>query len=150
MPIANYTTTVPAQNSVNEIQRLLVAHHAKSVMVDYEGQEPVGLAFLIPTKNGDEVSFRLPANIAACQKVLDRQVRTTITRERAARVGWRILRDWVRAQMAILETEMVTLEEVMLPYMRIGGTGTLYQVLQERQFKLLPGEGGTTREGQQP
>jgi hypothetical protein len=147
MPIANYTTTVPAQNSVNEIQRMLVGHHAKSVMIDYEGQEPVGVAFLIPTKTGD-VSFRLPANIAACQRVLDRQVsRAIITRERASRVAWRILRDWTRAQMAILETEMVTLEEVMLPYMQVHGRETLYQVMQAQQFNLLPVAGGTTKDG---
>ncbi len=151
MPIANYTITVPVQNSVNEIQRILVAHHAKSVMIDYDGAgEPVGVSFLVPTQNGD-LAFRLPANIDACHKVLDRQVRSFITHERASRVGWRILRDWVRAQMAIPETEMVSLEEVMLPYMRVRGGKTLYGVMQAKQSLQIPGEGETTRrEGGQP
>ncbi len=38
--------------------------------------------------------------------------------------------------MAILETEMVSLDEVMLPYLRVKGTQTLYQVMQHQHFLL--------------
>ncbi len=39
MPIANYSTTVPAMKSVGEIQGILVAHGAKSIIIDYNGAE---------------------------------------------------------------------------------------------------------------
>ena len=136
MPIANYTTTVPADNSVMEIQRMLKSHNAKSIRVDYNGQEPVGLAFLIPTRQGD-LPFQLPANIDAIKKVLERQhVKTVIDRPRAVRVAWRILRDWVRAQMAIIETEMVSLEEVFLPYMLVKDGQSLFHVMERKGYML--------------
>lgn len=30
---------------------------------------------------------------------------------------WRIIKDWVEAQMVILETKMVKIEQVFLPYL---------------------------------
>jgi hypothetical protein len=52
------------------------------------------------------------------------------------------LKDWVGAQMALIEIEMVQLEQVFLPYMVIDSTGTtVYERLQQTQM-LLPGDGG--------
>lgn len=140
MPLANYTTTVTARRSIEEIQSILVKHGAKHILTDYEEEEPVGLAFMIPTPYGD-TGFRLPANISAVQRVLKRQrVRSYIEREMAARVAWRILKDWVRAQVAILETEMVTIDQVFLPYMETGNGKTLYQTMLDHHLQLPGGE----------
>ena len=57
------------------------------------------------------------------------------------RVAWRILKDWVAAQLAIVETEMVSLDEVMLPYLRSDDGRTLYELFTERQLALTTGEG---------
>ena len=56
-------------------------------------------------------------------------------------MAWRIVKDWVEAQMALLATGMVELEEIFLPYM-LSGDRTLYQVLTERGFRALPSGGG--------
>lgn len=139
-PIANYTTTVTARKSIEEIQHILVKHGAKHILTDYEGEEPVGLAFMIPTAYGD-AGFKLPANIDAVQRVLKRQrVRSYIERQMATRVAWRILKDWVRAQAAIIETEMVTIDQVFLPYMETGAGKTLYQTMLDHHLQLPGGE----------
>ncbi len=57
----------------------------------------------------------------------------------AARVGWRILKDWVRAQMAILETEMVEIEQIFLPYMEAKDGRTLYETMIDKGFYLTEG-----------
>lgn len=139
--IANYTTEVTASKSIGEIQGILVGHGAKHILIDYEKEEPVGLAFIVSTPYGD-TGFRLPANINKVQAVLTRQrVRTQVTREKGARVAWRILRDWIRAQIAILETEMVTIDELFLPYMETGKDGkTLYEVMLDHRLQLPRGE----------
>ena len=56
-----------------------------------------------------------------------------------ARVAWRILKDWVEAQMAIIEAEMASIEEVFLPYL-LRGDHTLYQEIENRGFLLLEGK----------
>ncbi len=138
MPIANYTTEVPAHRSVGEIQGMLVKKGATHISVEYIAQQPVGLTFLIATKHG-EMLFKLPANIAAVKRVLEKQhVRACVDDDKASRVGWRIIRDWVRAQLAFIETEMVSLDEVMLPYLIVGGAveKTLYQSMEEKHLQL--------------
>ena len=140
-PIANYSTTVSAMKSVGEIQGILVAHGATAIMTNFENGEAQGLSFIFPTQFGD-IPFRLPANIAKVELVLNKQrVRTTVTREMASRVAWRILKDWVRAQVAILETEMVTIDQVFLPYMDVGGGKTLYQRMIDNKLALPEGRG---------
>ena len=52
-------------------------------------------------------------------------------------MAWRIIKDWVEAQMALLATGMVDLEEIFLPYM-LSGDRTLYQELMTRGFRALP------------
>jgi hypothetical protein len=141
-PIANYTTTVTALKSIGEIQGMLVAHGAKHILIDYENEEPVGLAFIIGTPHGD-MPFRLPANIDRVQAVLNRQrVRSGVPKDMASRVAWRILKDWIRAQTAILETEMVSIDQVFLPYLQVGkDKKTLYDAMRDHRFQLTEGEG---------
>ena len=157
-PIANYTTTITALKSIGEIQGMLVAHGAKHILIDYAEGEPVGLAFLITTSYGD-TPFRLPANVDRVQAVLFKQLassrrqwdreyqeqRKAKIKEQASKVAWRILKDWVRAQMAILETEMVSIDQIFLPYMQIGEKGkTLYEVMLDHHLQLPKGEGNAS------
>ena len=138
--IANYSTTVTALKSIGEIQGMLVAHGAKHILMDYDNEEPVGLAFIIATPYGD-TPFKLPASIDRVQAVLNKQrVRTQVSRELASRVAWRILKDWIRAQVAILETDMVSVDEIFLPYMQIGKEGkVLYEVMLDHHLQLPEG-----------
>lgn len=38
------------------------------------------------------------------------------TPEQAQRVAWRVIRDWTRAQLTMVEAGVVSIEEVMLPW----------------------------------
>ena len=59
MPIKNYTTKVPAAQSVAEIVGALAAHGATKIQQDYEAGSPVSIAFMIDTPAGAR-GFRLP------------------------------------------------------------------------------------------
>ena len=135
MPIKNYTTKVPALQSVAEIVGALAAHGATKIQQDYDS---VFIAFMIETPAGPR-GFRLPSNTDKVTAVLARQ-KVRVDSAQAERIAWRILRDWVIAQMAILETEMVAMDEIMLPYMLDGQGNTAYELYQGR--RLLIGEEG--------
>jgi hypothetical protein len=146
MPLKNYTTTIDVGVTIGEIQKRLWKNRATQVMLEVEDGEPTALRFVIPTPYGPR-PFALPANIAGVQKVLAAELGQTTrraSRAHAARVAWRILRDWLDAQLALIETEMVTFEEIMLPYMIVDRDGsTLYEVLREHRLALqLPVEEG--------
>lgn len=55
----------------------------------------------------------------------------------AQKVGWRILKDWVAAQMAIVEAGAAELAEVFLPYAMQRDGKTMYQAFEEQQHKAL-------------
>lgn len=143
MPILNYTTTIDPMKTVAEIQRALGRHGARRVTVEYdEAGRPVGLSFAIETPEGPR-AFRLPAKIDGVLAALGKSVgkgrvtRSMVNREHAGRVAWRILKDWIEAQLALVEAELVDVEEVLLPYMLDGsGRQTFYEVVKERHLSL--------------
>lgn len=141
MAILNYTTTVDAYKTVSEIEHILVKHKAKSIMKNYDGETIVGLSFLIDTST-QQLPVILPVKIDECLKVLKKEKKENPrkqikdTREQAERVAWRILKDWVEAQMALLDIEMVRFEEIFLPYIETDGGKTIYQRLEEKQFLI--------------
>lgn len=141
MAILNYTTTVDAFKTVSEIEYILMKHRAKSIMKNYEGEAITGLSFLIDT-GIQQIPVRLPVKVDECLKVLEKEKRENPrkqikdTREQAERVAWRILKDWIEAQMALLDIEMVRFEEIFLPYIEVPGGQTIYERLEEKQFLL--------------
>ena len=141
MAILNYTTTVDAFKTVSEIEYILMKHKAKSIMKNYDGETITGLSFLIDT-GVQQIPVRLPVKIDECLEVLKKEKRENPrkqikdTRAQAERVAWRILKDWVEAQMALLDIEMVRFEEIFLPYIETNNGQTIYERLEERQFLL--------------
>ena len=140
MAILNYTTTVEAFKTVSEIEYILMKHKAKSIMKNYDSESITGLSFLIDT-GVQQVPVRLPVKTDECLKVLQREKQRgtkniKATREQAERVAWRILKDWIEAQMALLDIEMVKFEEIFLPYIELQGGQTIYERLEQKQFLL--------------
>lgn len=146
MALKNYTTTINSNRTIGEIQELLSKHGATAIMTEYDNGETVALSFKINTPKG-EAGIKLPANIDRVLQVLKKQRiknnQVKDTREQANKVAWRILRDWIDTQMAILETEMVEMEEIFLPYMINQDGQTLYQAFKDNQLKI---EGGAYHE----
>lgn len=141
MAILNYTTQISADKTAAEISKLLALAGAEAVMTEYSPAGPYieRIAFRIKTQHG-VVNFLLPTNTEKVFQVLtaDRKVPTKFkNREQAARVGLRIVKDWLEAQLAIIRTEMVTVAQAFLPYAQTTTGETLYDALQSTRFKTL-------------
>ena len=110
-------------------------------MVDYDSTgNPVGITFGIETPNGLRV-FLLPANVAGVKAVFSRQ-KVRAPEGQAERTAWRNIRDWIMAQMAIVEAGQVELQEVFFPYLTDGRGRTVYQLYQGGQLALGDGSEG--------
>ncbi len=133
MPLLNYTTQIDAGKTVAEIQATLARSGALAIMTGFDEKGVlVGITFRIGTPFGP-TSYALPCDIPAVLRILDKQSldgkvpRRLVTTEQAARVGWRIIKDWIEAQLALVQTQMVTLDQVFLPYARTANGETVYQ-----------------------
>lgn len=153
-PLLNYTTTIEAVKTVGEIQGILAGHGAKSIQTDYSDDGQIeALSFLILTAHG-EVGIRLPIDPDAVLKVLNKQnrlgrmPRRYLNHAQAVRVAWRIVKDWVSAQVAIIETEMVRMEQVFLPYLVMKDGKTLFESMEAKRFYIT--EGGENERDTKP
>lgn len=147
MPLLNYTTTVPAARSVMQIEGVLQAHGARSILKEYDSYGQISaLSFEIRRAPDVFLHFRLPVKPDAVLKVLERQkqanyrMRRTYDHAQAVMIAWRIAKDWVEAQMALLETEMVDLEQIFLPYLLMKDGRTVYEIMVHSQFLLTRGQ----------
>jgi hypothetical protein len=148
MALMHSTTTVSVDKTLTEIERLLARAGARSIRVDYQAAgTPTAVSFVIETPRGAR-GFRLPADLEAIWRVLTRQwqqghmPRRFTTREQAARVGWWAIKDWLEAQLVLVETQMVCLEQVMLPYLRVADDQVLYDAYREQELPLPTTEPG--------
>jgi len=109
-------------------------------MFDYNNQgQIVALSFAIEI-DGRLLGFKLPARleqVAAALKPERRWRNTEELEQQAYRTGWANIRDWVTAQMALIDTRMAKMQEVFLPYMTRPDGKTLYESLEDSKFKLL-------------
>lgn len=141
MAIKNYTTTIDVYKSLGEIQGALARHGARKIMVDYDEEgQPVGVAFGIETPVGPR-GFLLPANVDGVRAVFAKQ-KIREQDGQAERTAWRNVRDWIMAQMAIIEAGQVEMEEVFLPYLTDGRGRTIYQLYQGGKLAIGDGSEG--------
>lgn len=140
MAILNYTTSISTEKTASEIQKKLAMAGAQAVLCEYDEDGVMkSMSFRIGTQHG-LVSFRLPANIAGVYHSLERDDKVPKrykTSDQAAKVAWRILKDWIEAQLAIIEAGMAEMTEVFLPYAQDREGRTMYEVFKEGKLKMI-------------
>ena len=108
-----------SKNVFDDIQKELAIHKARRILFEYNQSGRVdGMAFGLEI-NGNELSFRLPARVANLAKILFNRPLTSLSEkevEHCYQVAWANIRDWISAQLAMVDTEMVAIGEVFLPY----------------------------------
>lgn len=77
----------------------------------------------------------LPAKVDAVLDVMQQQ-KVKCDRDQAERAAWRIVKDWVEAQMALLESAQVEMDQIFLPYMTNARGQTLYELYRCNQQML--------------
>ena len=140
----NYTTTISADKTAGECLALLGRNGASAIGITYADKQPAGIAFQLDTPHGQR-QFKLPVNVGGVHKALLKSSQASggippryATPDQARRVAWRIAKDWLEAQLAIIDARMVTIDEAFLPYLQIEGGQTVYEAYRDReQFLAL-------------
>ncbi len=138
MPIKDYTSKIDVYTTIGQIQGNLVRHKARRIMQEYDSDGfPQSLCFEIETPIGFR-AIRLPARIEGVQKAFHRD-KVKADSAQAQRTAWRIIKDWVDAQMAFIDSMMTSMEEVFLPFMLADDNMTVFEKYENRQLMI---EGG--------
>lgn len=148
----NYTTKIPHEVTMGECLGLLARAGASAVSVEYgPGAVPCGIGFRLDTPHGPR-QFSLPVNIDGVHAILQKERKPggkiaelhlsmaqrdrLASRGRAADIAWRVVKDWLEATLALIAHGMADLTEVMLPYLHVDDSRTLYQAYRERESAL--------------
>lgn len=122
MAIKNYTSTVKPTKTINEIENILLEHGIRQIHKNFDSEGKVsGIYFTIPF-NDRMVHYKMPAKIDEVRKILKNQkedtsepVATTHVKN-AECVAWRIIKDWIDSQLAMVAVNLVDIHQIFLPY----------------------------------
>lgn len=127
--IKNYSTEVSAERSIAEIEKILAHFGAGAIMKEYTTDGRVHSLTFKFLNNG----FKLPANVNGVKSVLFSGRRSYHGRDsmknrddRAYRVAWRIIKDWIHAQLSLIASGQAQPQQVFLPYM-FDGKQTVFE-----------------------
>lgn len=152
--LKNYSTSVPAMESINQIQAILLSFGAKDIMMtaDNNRKSVIGISFTMDVL-GKTVPFRIPVNVEKVQEYLYLEYMRSTSRPRkgkedfyseAERVAWRINKDWIHSQISILETEQVPPFALLMGLVMLDKDTTFFQAIEQGKFRnLLPSFEGT-------
>lgn len=143
--LLNYTTQIDPWQTISEIQQILAKAGATHFSIKNDGAMPAAISFTIEFR-GQPLNFSLPCNTIGIRdyfhklrgKERERLVKSGFMKrfdESVHRIGWRILKDWIEAQCAIINISMASIAEVFMPYLVINEHG---QTLADR---MLNGNG---------
>jgi len=142
MKLKNSTSNTP--RTFVKIQQVLSSHGASKIMFDYEAGVATKISFCIEI-NHKSISFQLPALIENVTEIMyggkDQYGRikeiTKAQREQAFKTGWANIRDWIDAQMALIDTKQVQLFQVFLPYAVTDTGATMFEKVMENPQLLI-------------
>ena len=141
MAIFMENTQVPDHQTVGEIQNYLAKSGARSVQVEYGERGAVNGVSFVLLVGEQRIPFKLPCRWEAVLKLMEKHGVRIPKRDMpelmARRIAWRQVKRWVEAQLAMVQTNMVKMEEVFLPYAMMsadGRTRTMFEHVTESKL----------------
>ena len=142
--IKNYTTDIPVDRTIAEIQKMLAQNGARGIALEYDSSGHIKDIFFKIILHNKELPFRLPAKAEKVYTALHEGTPNHYHtrygqqwRDEAQRIAWRICKTWLEAQMTLINLEQAKIEEVFLPYLIMPSNKTLFETMEHNQF-LLP------------
>ena len=141
LKLKNYTTSVSADRTIVEIERLLANFGASAIMKEYATDATcISLSFKL-----NEKGIKLPANVEGVYEVMYGEKKKAYGTNKmqgrdtqAYNTSWRIIKDWLHAQLSLIASGQATPEQVLLPYI-FDGKRTLYEAYKNGAIQLSSG-----------
>jgi hypothetical protein len=143
MPIRFYTTSVSAEKTAREMQKILAQSDARRVAMDYDAQgRPTAIQFVLQLAN-QPLPFRIEPDIRGMKKALNEDEDTPgdFDIKQARRVAWRIWKEWMNSVLAFRKTRQAHLDQLLLGFGLTQDGRTVHErLLDERKLLDAPSE----------
>lgn len=142
--IRNYTSSVPTNRSILQIEEILLSMGATHIAKEYDGFGNVS-SIMFSIRQGDgAVPFKLPAKCDALKKYFLQQYRRpSKVQEDAAfaqaqRTAWKNVKEWVELQATMIKLQQIEFMEAFVSYAwSIEKGQTFYEQVKGSGFKQL-------------
>ena len=147
--IKNYTSN--SKQTFDKIQKILSSHKANQILFEYDDNGKLkSLSFSL--KIADKtIGFKLPARVESVEAIFYQNKKPRYSwreaeplddkeKDQAYRTAWANIRDWLDAQMALIDTGQVKIEEVFLPYAVNHEGKTYFEVVSRQGYQLPSGK----------
>jgi hypothetical protein len=141
--IKNYTSSVPADRSILQIEKVLIEMGATNIAKEYKNGKVDSISFAI-NQGAGILPFKLPAKKDPIKKLFlsqykrPSQAQIESAEQQAERTAWRNIKEWVELQATMIKLEQVEFVEVFMPYIYSLEKGkTFFEIVKEGGFKEL-------------
>lgn len=136
------TTKKTPEQTIGDIQKLLKKLKIRDILTNYGADGEVKAFSFSVDRGNSRISYRLPVDHKPLWRLAQQGKTKYIRTESQARnVAWRQVYRWIMAQLAIIHTEVYSMEEVFLSHMMVNRHQTVYDKFLEGGFvKLLLNE----------
>lgn len=138
-------TEISSETTVAQITKLLMIKGASAILTEMENGSVEALSFRYRVAES-MIPFRLPCRWKNIEMLLVKRANmdrwTPVKRReavtlKAKRVAWRQIFRWVEAQLALVDTSMVKVEEVFFPYIQAPSGETIFEIQSHKGFLQL-------------
>lgn len=131
------STEVKVSKTIAEINECLIESGCTGIAMEYDSHGRVTSLFFKIMFLDKTIPYRMPCRTECLIKTY-KDMGQWINAEKAEMIAWRQVLYWLKGQMAIIGTNMVSVHEVFLPYRQVGlGGTTLYQVIENKGTAFL-------------
>ncbi len=131
--------------TLEKIQKVLSAHGANRIMYDYDNDGKLKAITFALTIDGQVQGFRMDALVDNVYEIMYAGMKKSNgkvnyepkRREQAYNTAWANIRDWIDAQMALVATRQVKIQQVFLPYRVMKNGQTLSENIEQNPALLL-------------
>jgi len=133
------TTGIEVIRTCSEIEQLLLKRGATEIWKGFKDGNVESIEFILPIE-GRSINFKLPFRWQYIQEMAragKTRYRKTEEEEQARKVAARLVLRWVESQFALIDTGMVKIEEVFLPYIAYEGITYFEHIQKQGGVKAL-------------
>ncbi len=136
------TTKKEPWETIAEITGVLRNYRVRDTLMNYDDEGYI-TSFSFTLRIGENlIPYKLPVNHIPLWEMAKRKETKYIRDEQQSRrVAWRQILKWLEAQMALIDIEMVTADQVLLPYMMVDKNSTVYDKYLTGSIRPLLGTG---------
>jgi len=146
--LRNYTSAISVQQTLSEIDALLLANNSSGISKVFRDGEVVEIIFTIKDQDQYQLNVQISVDVESVKQVLVEEMQSSRSRkiradtlsnveDQAKRTAWRLQYEMLALQMSAIKLKQAKIDQVFLANIVSQNGTTIYSALSSGKTKLL-------------